>query len=126
MVSFTPRPLYPQRKSPRYSLDRRTGEPQCRSGQRGEHFQSYRDSNCEPSVVQPVASRYANCAIIRYTVYVIFISNTILEKTEYVTMRFKNTERRRCMRGWEDKVQISFREIRYKDVYLDMLVQDRT
>jgi len=31
MVSFTPRPLYPQRKSPWYPLDRRLGGPQRRS-----------------------------------------------------------------------------------------------
>jgi hypothetical protein len=35
-VSFTPRPLYPRRKSPRYPLDRRLGGPQSRSGRRGE------------------------------------------------------------------------------------------
>jgi hypothetical protein len=34
VVGFTPRPLYPQRKSPRYPLDRRLGEPQSRSGLR--------------------------------------------------------------------------------------------
>jgi hypothetical protein len=32
MVSFTPRPLYPRGKSPRYPLDRRLGGPQSRSG----------------------------------------------------------------------------------------------
>jgi len=32
MVSFTPRPLYLHGKSPRYSLDRRLGGPQSRSG----------------------------------------------------------------------------------------------
>jgi hypothetical protein len=32
VVSFTPRPLYPQGKSPWYPLDRRLGEPQSRSG----------------------------------------------------------------------------------------------
>jgi hypothetical protein len=32
VVSFTPRPLYPQGKSPWYSLDRRLGGPQSRSG----------------------------------------------------------------------------------------------
>jgi hypothetical protein len=32
MVSFTPRPLYPQEKSPLYPLDRRLGGPQNRSG----------------------------------------------------------------------------------------------
>jgi hypothetical protein len=32
MVSFTPRPLYCRRKSPRHPLDRRLGGPQSRSG----------------------------------------------------------------------------------------------
>jgi hypothetical protein len=32
VVSFTPRPLYPQGKSPSYPLDRRLGGPQSRSG----------------------------------------------------------------------------------------------
>jgi len=35
-VSFTPRPLYPRRKSPRYRLNRRLGGPQCRSRRGGE------------------------------------------------------------------------------------------
>jgi hypothetical protein len=36
MVSFTPRPLYPQRKSPWYPLDRKLGGPQSRFGRGGE------------------------------------------------------------------------------------------
>jgi hypothetical protein len=32
MVSFTPLPVYPQEKSPRYPLDRRLGGPQSLSG----------------------------------------------------------------------------------------------
>jgi hypothetical protein len=35
-LSFTPRPFYPRRKSPLYSLDRRLGGPQNRSGLCGE------------------------------------------------------------------------------------------
>jgi hypothetical protein len=33
---FTPRPLYPRGKNPRYPLDRRLGGPQSRSGRFGE------------------------------------------------------------------------------------------
>jgi hypothetical protein len=42
MVSFTPHPLYPQGKSPRYPLDRKVGGPQSRSGRGGDakNFQS--------------------------------------------------------------------------------------
>jgi hypothetical protein len=36
VVSFTPQPLYPLGKRPRYPLDRRLGVPQSRSGRRGE------------------------------------------------------------------------------------------
>jgi hypothetical protein len=36
VVSFTPRPHYPRGKSSRYSLYRRVGGPQSRSGRRGE------------------------------------------------------------------------------------------
>jgi hypothetical protein len=51
VVSFTPRPLYPRGKSPRYLLDRRLGGPQSRSGRR------------EEEVVQTVASRYTDYAV---------------------------------------------------------------
>jgi hypothetical protein len=40
MVSFTSRPLYPQRKSPWYPLGRRLGEYQSRSGRGGEEKNS--------------------------------------------------------------------------------------
>jgi hypothetical protein len=36
VVSFSPRPLYPQGKSPWYPLDRRLGGPQSQSGYGGE------------------------------------------------------------------------------------------
>jgi hypothetical protein len=36
VVSFTPRPLYPQGKTPWYPLDRRLGRPQGPSGLSGE------------------------------------------------------------------------------------------
>jgi hypothetical protein len=48
MVSFTPRPLYPQRKSPHYPQDRRLGGPQTRSGcgdDKGSPHWPYRKSN---------------------------------------------------------------------------------
>jgi hypothetical protein len=62
VVSFTSRPLYHRRKSPRYPLDRMLGGPQSRSGRRGENFWPYRDSNSDPLVVQLVASRYTDYA----------------------------------------------------------------
>jgi hypothetical protein len=59
VVSFTSRPFYTQ-----YPLDRRLGGPQgvCRTWRR-ENSWLQRDSNSDPSVVQPVASRYTDCAI---------------------------------------------------------------
>jgi hypothetical protein len=52
VVSFTPRSLYP-----RYTLDRKLGEPQSRSGRRGE------EKILDPPVVQAVDSRYTDYAI---------------------------------------------------------------
>jgi len=40
VVSCTPRPLYPQEKSPRYPLDRKLGGLQSRSGRGGEEKNS--------------------------------------------------------------------------------------
>jgi hypothetical protein len=63
VVSFTPRPLYPRGKCPRYSLDSRLSEPQNRFLPRGENSWPYQDANSNPSVVQLVASRYTDWAI---------------------------------------------------------------
>jgi hypothetical protein len=57
-VSFTPRGLYPQGKTPWYPLYRRLGGPQSRSGRGGK------EENCqflwglEPLIIQLVAQRY--------------------------------------------------------------------
>jgi hypothetical protein len=58
VVSFTPRPLYPQWKSAWCPLDRRLGGSQSRSGCDGEekNFQSL--PRLEPPTTQPVAQRY--------------------------------------------------------------------
>jgi hypothetical protein len=48
VVSFTPRPLYPQRKSPWYTFDRRLGGPQSRSGRGGEEKNSQPPPGIEP------------------------------------------------------------------------------
>jgi hypothetical protein len=57
VVSFAPRPLYPRGKSPQYPLNRSLGGPKKRSGLHGE------EKILDPTVVQPVASRYTDCAI---------------------------------------------------------------
>jgi hypothetical protein len=48
VVSFTPRPLYSQGKSPWYPLDRRLGGPQSRSGRGGEEKNSHPPPEIEP------------------------------------------------------------------------------
>jgi hypothetical protein len=65
VVNFTPRPLYLRGKSPRYPLDIGVGStPEAVSATwRRENSCPYRDSNPDPSAVQPEASRYTDCAI---------------------------------------------------------------
>jgi hypothetical protein len=48
VVSFTPRLLYPQGKSPWYPLDRRLGGPQSRSGRGGKEKNSQSPPGIEP------------------------------------------------------------------------------
>jgi hypothetical protein len=55
VVSFTPRSLYPQRKSPWYPLDKRLGGPQSRSGRGGKRSKTPASTVNQTSVVQPVA-----------------------------------------------------------------------
>jgi hypothetical protein len=54
---FTPQPLYPQGKSPSYTLDRRLGGPQGRSGRGGEEKipSPRRESNLTTTIAQLVA-----------------------------------------------------------------------
>jgi hypothetical protein len=58
VVKFTPRPLYPQGKSPWYPFGRRLGGPQNRSGRGGEEKNSQPLPGLEPPIIQPVAQRY--------------------------------------------------------------------
>jgi hypothetical protein len=58
VVSFTPRPLYPQGKSHWYSLDRRLGEPQSRSWRGVEEKNLQPLTGLEPPIIQPVAHCY--------------------------------------------------------------------
>jgi hypothetical protein len=51
------RPLYSQRKSPRYPLDRRLGGPQSRSGRGGEEKNSQPLSGLESPIIQIIARR---------------------------------------------------------------------
>jgi hypothetical protein len=49
---------YPQGKSCRYTLDRRLGGPQSRSGHGVEEKDSLPLPGLEPPIIQPVAQRY--------------------------------------------------------------------
>jgi hypothetical protein len=65
VVSSTPRRLYPRGKSPPVPIGKVAGwppEPVWTTWRR-ENPWHYRDSNSDPSVVQPVASRYTDCSI---------------------------------------------------------------
>jgi hypothetical protein len=48
VVSFTPRPLYPEGKRPCFSLEKRLGGPQSRSGRGGEEKNSHPPPGIEP------------------------------------------------------------------------------
>jgi hypothetical protein len=58
-------PALPWGKSPLYPLNRTLGGPQSQSGRYVEVniFLPERDSNSDPSVIQPVASRCSDCSI---------------------------------------------------------------
>jgi hypothetical protein len=58
MVSFTPRLLCPQEKSPWNPQDRRLGGPQSRSGGGDEERNSQPLPGLEPPIIQAVAQRY--------------------------------------------------------------------
>jgi hypothetical protein len=58
VVRFTPRPLYPLGKSPRYPLDRRLGGRQSWSGRGGEEKNSQSLLGLELPIIQPVPEPY--------------------------------------------------------------------
>jgi hypothetical protein len=58
MVSFTPRPLYPQEKSFWYPLDMRLGGSQSQSGRGGEEKNSQPLPGLELLIIQAVAQRH--------------------------------------------------------------------
>jgi hypothetical protein len=55
VVSFTPRPLYPQEKNAWYPLYRRLGGPQSRSGRGSDEIISCPLPGLEPPIIQLVA-----------------------------------------------------------------------
>jgi hypothetical protein len=70
VVSFTPRPLYPQGKSPWHTLDRKLGGPQSRSGRGGEEKNSQPTPGIKPlnpdhPARSPVLYRYERGLLLR-------------------------------------------------------------
>jgi hypothetical protein len=64
VVSFTPRPLYPQGKSPWYPLYKRLVGPQSRSGRRGGDKNSQALPRLKPPIIHPVElSRLHLCSV---------------------------------------------------------------
>jgi hypothetical protein len=57
VVTFTPRPLYPQGKSPWYPSDGRLGGPQSRSGRGGEEKNFQPLQRLEPRIIHSVVQR---------------------------------------------------------------------
>jgi hypothetical protein len=77
-VSFTPRPLYPQGKSPWYPLDRRLGGTRSLSGCGGEEKNSQLLPGLETPNIQLVAQRCITelCKIrLRDTIYTFQMAN---------------------------------------------------
>jgi hypothetical protein len=60
VVSFMPRPFTPGGKSPRYTLDKRLGGPQCRSGRCGLEKNLFPPAGIGPRPANPVAGRYTD------------------------------------------------------------------
>jgi hypothetical protein len=56
VVGFTPRPLYARGNSLRYTLDRRLGGPQSRSGRRGDK-----------NILEPTGTRNSNPSVVQHT-----------------------------------------------------------
>jgi hypothetical protein len=60
VVIFMPQPLYPQGKSPWYTLDRRLDGPQSQSGHGGEEKNSQPLPGFKPLIIQPVVQCYTS------------------------------------------------------------------
>jgi hypothetical protein len=78
VVSFTPRPLYPQGKIPWYPVDRRLGGPQNRSGRGGEEKNCQTLPGLEPPIIQPVAQRYTTELYWLLVMFIMYVKITAL------------------------------------------------
>jgi hypothetical protein len=85
VVGFTPRPLYPQEKSPWYPLDRRLGGPRAvlDAVVKRKIPSSSRESNPRTPIVQPVAQRYTDWAITAQFVIHIDLNNYMEQNSSW-------------------------------------------
>jgi hypothetical protein len=121
VVRFTPRPLYPRGKSPRYPLDRGLGGPQSRSG-RSEKRKSwpYRTRTPTPrsSGPYPVATpttlspllKYEAALFFKLTVEEIIKICFLLTNTSFTRNSKKNIYRTRSR--WKYNIKNGFRRNR--------------
>jgi hypothetical protein len=102
VVSFTPRPLYSQRKNPWYPLDRRLGELQSRPGRCGEEKNFQPLPGIEHGSSSPSTSRYTNYAIpgswmLKEVVYI--VTTTLWKGTVMGTVQTHSTCTTACKFG---------------------------
>jgi hypothetical protein len=94
--------LPPGGKSPWYPLDKRLGEPQSQSGQCEENFSPYRDSNSDPSVIQPIASQYNGYGILAQRSIHLALLNSIYAEHYFMAIIYllKHSNVHQCV--WDE------------------------
>jgi hypothetical protein len=117
-VSFTPWPL-----NHRYTLDRKLGGSQIRSGQYGENSFPYRDWNI-PWVVQPIASSYTDCALpVPKKFFSIIFKYSLRTSLETQLLRYREQSIKKKMAGYSENFFKHIYTIREQNIYLSVLNQ---
>jgi len=90
MVSFTPRPLYPQGKSPSYPLDKRLVGLQSRSGRGGEERNSQPPPGLEPPIItSPFSGIWTSEMLVSHP------NNTLRRNPEELDLKYHRCESHR-------------------------------
>jgi hypothetical protein len=85
-VSFTPRPLYPQGKIPRYSLEKWLGGPQNRSGHGGGEKNSQPLPGIEPPM-EVIKTRLVGLSMEDEKIFfLIKVNNRCQEKKSFINL----------------------------------------
>jgi hypothetical protein len=97
VVSFTPRPLYPQGKSSSYPLYKRLGGSQSPSRRSDEEKNSQPLPGLEPPIIQPVVQPYITelSRILFHhiiIIIIIIITTIIITTTTTTTIYFRETQ----------------------------------